>query len=155
MRRVFAGEPFGCVEVSFTSSMLYMLWMVAQICTFEHILSAVVSMQLFSQVQKQHQKYWKNEEISGKKMIQSNRSDWPKKKKELKVKFGWLLKKVFKKTNFAIISLLKKKFSIGLVSRRSIFEVKVLKEFVKTLLFNVRVRLTWNVLEKRKLKKIE
>ena len=65
------------------------------------------------------------------------------KKERIESKVWVTFKKGFlKKSNYTIISLLKKKFSIGLVSRRSIFELKVLKEFVKTSLFNVRVRLT-------------
>ena len=38
-----------------------------------------------------------NEEISGKKWFKAINQIDPKKKKELKVKFGWLLKKIFKK----------------------------------------------------------
>ena len=80
-----------------------------------------------------------NEEISGKKMIQSNQSDWPKKKERIESKVWVTFKKDFlKKLKYNNFTSQKEVFNC-FVSRMRIFEVKVLKEFVKTLFFNVKL----------------
>ena len=65
------------------------------------------------------------------------------KKKEMKVKFGWLLKKTLNKLKNNNLTSQKEVFNNCFVSRRRIFEVKVLKEFAKTLFFNDKKDVFW------------
>ena len=80
-----------------------------------------------------------NKEISGKKMIQSNQSDWPQKKERIESKVWVTFKKYFLKQLKYNNLTSQKEVSNCFVSRMRIFEVKVLKEFVKTLFFNVKL----------------
>ena len=107
-------------------------------CLFRPIIIDSVENQAFSKKQQHHQKIlekWRNFGKKGFKGI--NQIDRKKERNESKV---WVtFKKDFlKKLKYNNLTSQKEVFNC-FVSRMRIFEVKVLKEFVKTLFFNVKL----------------
>ena len=126
------------VRRSFPWSMLRILQLLACMSFSEHHIELWWWISIFEETIASPKKIWKNEEISGKR-FQRNQSDWPKKKERNESKVWVAFKKDFlKKLKYNNLTSQKEVFNC-FVSRMRIFEVKVLKEFVKTLFFNVKL----------------
>ena len=107
-------------------------------CLFRPIISNSLENQASSKKQQHHQVFLKVKKFREKR-FQRNQSDWPKKKERNESKVWVTFKKDFlKKLKYNNLTSQKEVFNC-FVSRMRIFEVKVLKEFVKTLFFNVKL----------------
>ena len=108
-------------------------------CLLWPIIISSIENQAFSKKQQHHQKNLGKMKKFREKRFQRNQSDWLKKKERNESKVCVTSKKdCLKKLKYNNLTSQKEVFNC-FVSRMRIFEVRVFKEFVKTLFFNVKL----------------